>query len=69
MYELTVDTHSKQQAFDVIIIDEELAIQYFNTAIKAIDASEVCLIDATTGEVIHLWIDGKFTVLSSTIIH
>lgn len=69
MYELTVSTHSNSEAFDVVIIDEELAIQYFNTAIKAIDASEVCLIDATTGEVIHLWVNGKFTVLGKTIIH
>ena len=69
MYNLTVSTLTKPNAVDIIIINEDTAIDYFNMAVKAVDAYEVALIDAFTGEVINLWSNGKFTVLDTTVVH
>lgn len=69
MYNLTVSTLTKPNAVDIIIINEDTAIDYFNMAVKAVDAYEVALIDAFTGEVINLWSNGKFTVLDNIVVH
>lgn len=69
MYNLTVSTLTKPNAVDIIIINEDTAIDYFNMAVRAVDAYEVAMIDAFTGEVINLWSNGKFTVLDRTVVH
>lgn len=69
MYNLTVSTLTKPNAVNIIIINEDTAIDYFNMAVKAVDAYEVALIDAFTGEVINLWSNGKFTVLDNIVVH
>ena len=69
MYNLTVSTLTKPNAVDIIIINDDTAIDYFNMAVRAVDAYEVALIDAMTGEVIYLWSNGKFTVVDRVIVH
>jgi hypothetical protein len=69
MYNLTVSTLTKPNAVDIVIINEDTAIDYFNMAVRAVDAYEVAMIDAFTGEVINLWSNGKFTVLDRTVVH
>lgn len=69
MYNLTVSTLTKPNAVDIVIINEDTAIDYFNMAVRAVDAYEVALIDAFTGEVINLWSNGKFTVLDTIVVH
>jgi hypothetical protein len=69
MYNLTVSTLTKPNAVDIVIINEDTAIDYFNMAVRAVDAYEVALIDAFTGEVINLWSNGKFTVIDTIVVH
>lgn len=69
MYNLTVSTLTKPNAVDIIIINDDTAVDYFNMAVRAVDAYEVALIDAFTGEVINLWSNGKFTVIDTTVVH
>ncbi len=62
MFELTYTTPDSKRA--LWIIDEQLAYQFFNNLIKAIDAESVTLCDGFTGEVVMDWQNGKFLTIN-----
>lgn len=67
MYQVQYETNCGTKK-SINVISETLALQYFAALIQAIDAHEVAVIDGLTGEVILLWIDGKFEIINRCCI-
>ena len=68
MYEVIANTRTQKEAFDVVCISKELALAYFNTAIAAVDAYDVVVMDACTGVIVFHWEHGTLTVMDEIIL-
>lgn len=67
MYNIKYSTHCGYEN-EITVIEEQFALFYFKSLIKAVDAHEVVMIDGFTGEVIMMWTDGDFSVLNGVIL-
>lgn len=62
MYTVYAYNYLKTIEFERSFLNEELAIMIFETAIKCVDCANACIIDATTGEVLRDWEEGKLEI-------
>ena len=67
MYQVQYEANNGAKK-SISVISETLALQYFSALIQAIDAYEVAVINGLTGEVVLLWVSGKFEILNGCCI-